>query len=157
MKYLVLGAGLMGYACVFDLVNSKGVTKVTVLDNNQENLDKVQNSIKSSMLTCINQDIQDKSALLNLMKDNDTVISMISYRYNYELTRMAIEAGCNFCDLGGNNAIVEMQYTLNELAKDKGVTVIPDCGLAPGLAGNIATLIAKKLDQAEHVKIRVGG
>lgn len=157
MKYLILGAGLMGYACVFDLVNSEGVTKVTVLDNNQKNLDKVQNSLKSAILNCLNQDIQDKSALLNLMKDHDTVISMISYKYNYELTRMAIDAGCNFCDLGGNNTIVEKQYTLNELAKDKGVTVIPDCGLAPGLAGNIATLIAKKFDEAEHVKIRVGG
>lgn len=157
MNYLVLGAGLMGYACIFDLVNSEKVTKVTVLDNNQENLYKVQNSLKSVKLTCLNQDIRDKSALLNIMKEHDTVISMISYRYNYELTGMAIEAGCNFCDLGGNNTIVDSQYTLNELAKKKGVIVIPDCGLAPGLAGNIATFIAKKFDQADHVKIRVGG
>lgn len=157
MKYLVLGAGLMGYACVFDLVKSTGVTKVTVLDVNQKHLNKIEENIKSSLLTCLNQDIQDKEALFALMNAHDTVISMISYRYNYDLTKMAIEANCNFCDLGGNNTIVDKQYTLDQLAKDKGVIVIPDCGLAPGLAGNIATLIVQKFDQAEHVKIRVGG
>ncbi|MGD9580979.1 MAG: saccharopine dehydrogenase family protein [Vampirovibrionia bacterium] len=157
MRYLVLGAGLMGYACVFDLVNSVDVTKVTVIDINDNNLAKIKNTIKSDKLSSCRLNISDSKALSLLMKDHNTVISMISYKYNYNLAKMAIESGCNFCDLGGNNDIVDKQYTLNDLAIKNNVAVIPDCGLAPGLAGNIAFWVARKFDQANDVKIRVGG
>ncbi|MEW5822587.1 MAG: saccharopine dehydrogenase C-terminal domain-containing protein [Cyanobacteriota bacterium] len=158
MKYLVLGAGLMGYACVFDLVNSESVEKVTVIDINENNLEKVSEKCKSNILTTLKLDINnDKNKLVELMKEHNTVLSVISYRYNYDLTKLAIENGCNFCDLGGNNTIVDKQYTLNEEAKVNNVTIIPDCGLAPGLASNLAVLVADRFDSVEHLKIRVGG
>lgn len=157
MKYLVLGAGLMGYACVFDLVNSEGVEKVTVVDVNEDNLKKVGSKCQSPVLTTRELDINRKAQLMELMKEHNTVLSLISYRYNYDLAKMAIEAGCNFCDLGGNNTIVDKQYTLDAEAKAKGVTVIPDCGLAPGLASNLAALVADQFDETDHIKLRVGG
>jgi lysine 6-dehydrogenase len=157
MNYLVLGAGLMGHACIFDLVNSPGVQKVTAIDVNEENLKSIAQKVKSDILQTKILNIHDKKALLNLMKEHNTVISAISYRFNYELTKMAIEAGCHFCDLGGNNTIVEKQYSLHEEAKKQNVTVIPDCGLAPGLSSNLAALAISKFDTVDFVKIRVGG
>lgn len=157
MKYLVLGAGLMGYASIFDLINSDGVEKLSVIELNQKNLDKVRNDFKSNKLHLHNIDINDKDKLIPLMKEHNTILSSISYRYNYWLSELAIETNCNFCDLGGNNDIVDKQYLLHEKAKAKGVTIIPDCGLAPGMASNLAALAVDEFDVVESLKLRVGG
>jgi lysine 6-dehydrogenase len=65
--------------------------------------------------------------------------------------------GANFCDLGGNNYIVDEQLALDAEAKAAGISIIPDCGLAPGMVSILATHGAAKFEQLEEVHIRVGG
>jgi len=73
------------------------------------------------------------------------------------MTRAAIEGGCHFCDLGGNTEIVFQQKKLHDAATAAGVSVIPDCGLAPGMVNILAAEGIRRLDRARSVRIYVGG
>jgi lysine 6-dehydrogenase len=73
------------------------------------------------------------------------------------MTRVAIDAGVPFCDLGGNTEIVMEQKALGAAARAKGITVIPDCGLAPGMVNILAQLGISRCDSVSRVKIFVGG
>ena len=84
-------------------------------------------------------------------------MSAIPYYYNGPMARAAVEAGCHFSDLGGNTEIVFEQKKLHDAALAKGVSVIPDCGLAPGMVNILAAEGIRRLDHAEQVKIYVGG
>jgi lysine 6-dehydrogenase len=68
-----------------------------------------------------------------------------------------VDAGVHFCDLGGNTDIVFQQKTLHERAKAEAVSVIPDCGLAPGMVNILAEHGIRALDEVDSVRIYVGG
>jgi lysine 6-dehydrogenase len=84
-------------------------------------------------------------------------MSAIPYYYNGPMAKAAVEAGCHFSDLGGNTEIVLEQKKLDGQAMAKGISVIPDCGLAPGMVNILAAEGIRRLEKAEKVKIFVGG
>jgi len=87
----------------------------------------------------------------------DSVISAVSYTVNKLHTEVAIETGTHMCDLGGNKFVVDEQIAMSDQAKDAGITVVPDCGVAPGMVSVLARHGIEYLDRVESVKIRVGG
>jgi lysine 6-dehydrogenase len=157
LKFLVLGAGKMGKAIAFDLARSDGVTKVILADISLQRLNDVTDWIKSPLIEPVKLNVSDESAVLELMQKVDTTIGCISYKFNLLLSQLAIQAQSNFVDLGGNNTIVQKQFSLHDEATEAGVTIIPDCGLAPGLASILAIAGYKKMDQTEAIHMRVGG
>ena len=127
---LVLGAGRMGLGAVFDLARQPDVEQVTVAD---AVLDRAQHvAALSPKVKAVQLDVSDDDAVVALMRGHASAISCVNYWYNEKLARAAIAAGTNFCDLGGNNALVDAELALDAEAKGRGVNVIPDCGLAPG-------------------------
>jgi lysine 6-dehydrogenase len=102
-------------------------------------------------------DVRDREAVLAVMRESDAVMSAIPYYLNLSLAECAVEAGVHFCDLGGNTEIVFQQKALADRAKAKGVTVIPDCGVAPGMVNILAEHGIRQLDTVESVRIYVGG
>lgn len=158
MKILVLGAGRMGHGAVFDLVhNSPGVEQVTVADFDLKKAEAVAEAVGTSKVDAHHIDASNQSDAARLMKGHDSVISCVNYWYNASLSRAAIETGTNFCDLGGNNYVVDSQLALDEEAKAAGVSIIPDCGLAPGMVSILAMHGAAKFDTVDEIHIRVGG
>ncbi len=158
MKILVLGAGRMGYGAAFDLVhNSPGVDAVTVADFHAEKAAGVAAKVGTGRVTAKQIDASDHSAVLELMRGHDSAISCVNYWYNESLSRAAIDTATNFCDLGGNNYVVDEQLALYPEAKAAGINIIPDCGLAPGMVSILAMHGAAKFDQLDEIHIRVGG
>ncbi|HUU77232.1 MAG TPA: saccharopine dehydrogenase C-terminal domain-containing protein [candidate division Zixibacteria bacterium] len=157
MKYLVLGAGLMGRAVAYDLAHSMGTTEIRLADIDIKQVNEVIKWINSPLINGIKLDVTDYSQVLEAMKDIDSVIGCISYKFNYDISKLAIESKVNYCDLGGNNTIVQNQFTLNDKAEAAGITIIPDCGLAPGVASIIVTAGVEKFESLEEIHIRVGG
>jgi lysine 6-dehydrogenase len=102
-------------------------------------------------------DVRDHVAVLATMRECDAVMSAIPYYFNLDLARLAVEAGVHFADLGGNTEIVVKQKELDAAARQMGVTVVPDCGLAPGMVNIIAEYGIRQLDTVDSVKIFVGG
>lgn len=158
MKMLVLGAGLQGCATAFDLLQNPAVTQVTIADLYPERLAPFLDPYKGTdRLQAVKLDVKDLPAVTALMRGHVSVMSAIPYYFNGPMAACAVEAGCNFADLGGNTEIVFEQKKLHDAALAKGLSVIPDCGLAPGMVNILAAEGIRRFDKAEKVKIFVGG
>ena len=158
MKILVLGAGRMGHGAVFDLIrNSPDVERVTVADFELNKAETVAESVGTMRVDVRAVDASNYADAIALMRGHDSVISCVNYWYNVSLSRAAIETGANFCDLGGNNYVVDEQLALDADAKAAGINIIPDCGLAPGMVSILAMDGAAKFEEVEEIHIRVGG
>lgn len=157
MKILVLGAGRMGHGAVFDLVhNSPAVERVTVADFDLAKAEAVAASVGGNV-TAKQIDASNYDDIVELFRGHDSVISCVNYWYNVSLSKAAIETGANFCDLGGNNYIVDEQLALDAEAKAAEINIIPDCGLAPGMVSILAMHGAARFDSVDEIHIRVGG
>ena len=157
MKMLVLGAGLQGCACAYDLLQQPAVRQVTLADLRPDTLPPFLAGDWKGRLRPVRLDVTDLAAVQETMRGHAAVMSAIPYYYNGPMARAAVEAGCHFSDLGGNTEIVFEQKKLHEQALAKGVSVIPDCGLAPGMVNILAAEGIRRLDRAEQVRIYVGG
>src|SRR5689334_4600211 len=157
MRMLVLGAGLQGSACAYDLLQNPAVSQVRLADLRFDHLPEFLKPHSGPRLIPTTLDVRDREAVLAVMRESDAVMSAIPYYFNLALAEWAVEAGVHFCDLGGNTEIVFQQKALAERAKAKGVTVIPDCGVAPGMVNILAEHGIKQLDSVDSVRIYVGG
>ena len=157
MRMLVLGAGLQGSACTYDLLQNPEVTQVRLADLHFDHLPEFLKPLSGPRLIPTPLDVRARDAVLAVMRESDAVMSAIPYYFNLALAECAVEAGVHFCDLGGNTEIVFQQKALAERAQTKGVTVIPDCGVAPGMVNILAEHGIKQLDAVDSVRIYVGG
>lgn len=156
MRFLVLGRGAQGSACAFDLLRSTGVTQVRLADVDVSNLPAFLPTNDARLVPVV-LDVRSREAVLAEMAQVDAVLSAIPYYFNGTLAELAVEAGVHFADLGGNTEIVFQQKELDAAAKAKGVTIIPDTGLAPGMINVLAEHGIRSLDTVESVKLFVGG
>lgn len=157
MRMLVLGAGLQGSACAYDLLQNPQVTQVRLADIHLDHLPSFLAPYSGKRLIPTPLDVRDRTAVLAVMRECDAVMSAIPYYFNLQLAESAVEAGVHFCDLGGNTEIVFQQKELMEKAKAKGVTVVPDCGVAPGMVNILAQYGIEQMDSVDSVRIYVGG
>ena len=157
MRMLVLGAGLQGSACAYDLLQNPAVSQVRLADLRFDHLPHFLAPLSGARLIPTTLDVRDREAVLAVMRECDAVMSAIPYYFNLQLAECAVEAGVHFCDLGGNTGIVFQQKELADKARAKGVTVVPDCGVAPGMVNIFAEHGIRQLDAVDSVRIYVGG
>ena len=157
MRMLVLGAGLQGSACAFDLLQDNSVSEVRLADLHLGHLPSFLAPYSGPRLIPTPLDVRNRDAVLALMRGCDAVMCALPYYFNLEMTRIAIEAGAHYCDLGGNTEIVFEQRELDPDAKARNLTVVPDCGLAPGMVNVLAQFGIRQLDEVDAVRIFVGG
>jgi lysine 6-dehydrogenase len=157
MHMLVLGAGLQGSACAFDLLQNRDVTEVRLADIRIDHLPEFLAPYSGSRLIPTHVDVRDHDVVSALMRESDATMSAIPYYFNVDLARLAAETGTHFCDLGGNTEIVFQQKRFEAKARETGCTIVPDCGLAPGMVNVLAQYGIKKLDKVKSVKMFVGG
>ncbi len=158
MKILVLGAGRMGHGAAFDLIhNSPEVESVTIADLDLEKAEAVARAVSTDRIKAAKIDVSNEADAARIMAPHDSAISCVNYWYNESLSRAAIGTGTNFCDLGGNNYVVDSQLALDDEAKAAGISIIPDCGLAPGMVSILAMHGAKQFETLDEIRIRVGG
>ncbi len=157
MDIIVLGAGLMGRAIAYDLCKHSNFDNITIADKDKQALQSAKKSLNRKEIVTHTLDIKKTKDVKELLQQYNIAISAVPYKFNYDLAKTAIDTKTHFLDLGGNNEIVEKERSLFEKARKKGVTIIPDCGLAPGLTSVIVREIVEEMDSIEFVKIRVGG
>tara|TARA_B100001758_G_scaffold247959_1_gene269196 strand:+ start:22511 stop:23617 length:1107 start_codon:yes stop_codon:yes gene_type:complete len=143
-KIIVLGAGLVGGVMAKDLAKDH---KVTSVDISQKNLDKL------SGIKTICTDISDKNNLQNLIQDFDLVVGAVPGFMGYQMMQNVIEAKKNIVDI---SFYPEDPFGLDELAKEKGVVAVMDCGVAPGM-GNIIFGYHDKHMKISDYECLVGG
>ncbi|TVR52467.1 MAG: saccharopine dehydrogenase [Gemmatimonadales bacterium] len=157
MRLLVLGGGAQGSAAAYDLLQDDGVEAVVVGDLQTDHVAPFLRPHLGGRLEVVAVDAGDEESARNAMHGMDGVVCALPYYFNHSMSRLAIEAGAHFADLGGNTGIVEEQRTLDGAARARGVSVIPDCGLAPGMVNILAQAGIDELDETVSVRMWVGG
>lgn len=156
MRMLVLGAGLQGSACAYDLLTRTDHT-VVLADLHVENIPDFLQPHVGDRLTLRQLDANDRGAVREAMQGVAATMSAFPYYFNLGMAVAAVDAGSHFCDLGGNTEIVLEQKQLHDRAVARGVSVIPDCGVAPGMVNILAEYGIRRLGRPRAVRIKVGG
>ena len=138
MRMLVLGAGLQGSACAYDLLQQPAVERVTIADLKPNRIPSFLQPYVGTRLILARLDVQDGAALRDAIRGHDAVLNAAPYYFNLDVSRAAVAVGAHCADLGGNTEIVFRQRELDSEAQRHGVSVIPDCGLAPGMVNILA-------------------
>ena len=148
MKIAVLGAGMIGRAMALDLAAQHTVTS---FDVDEKNL---------TLLRERNSNIQTKQADLGKYKDYiqlftpfDIIVTAVPGFMGYKTLESVISCGKNVVDI---SFFPEDVFQLNTRAKEKGVTVITDCGVAPGLSNFIIGRYNEEM-KINALEIYVGG
>ena len=159
MQVLVLGAGAQGTAAAFDLVRHPDVERVTLADAAEVRVPAFLSDYlgRQGKLESVRVDARDRDAVRSAMAGKAAVLCALPYFFNFDMAELAVEAGAHYCDLGGNTGIVARQRGLHGAALSAGRSVIPDCGLAPGMVNILAQAGIDALDRAESVRMFVGG
>jgi lysine 6-dehydrogenase len=157
MRMTVLGAGHQGSACVFDWVRQPDVTEVTVIDSDAERLDALERRFSDGRIRTVRADVGDSEALVDALRGSAGAVSAVPYFLNVAVTRAAIRARAPLADMGGNTEVVFQQRALDDEARSAGIAILPDQGLAPGLAGILAAHGIRDMDEVESIRMRAGG
>ena len=96
MRMLVLGAGLQGSACAYDLLQDNDVTEVRLADVHVGHLPEFLAPYSGPRLLPTPLDVRDHDAVLGAMRGSNAVMSAIPYYFNYDMARLAVEAGVPF-------------------------------------------------------------
>ena len=142
----VLGAGLVGKAIAIDLSTKFDVTSIDINEDALKSLD-------GNKVGTIKADLRDRKSLLRLVKSFDLVIGAVPGYMGFETVRTVIESGKNMVDI---SFFPEDPFVLDTLAQDNGVTVVTDCGVAPGM-GNIILGYHHQRMKIDSYECLVGG
>jgi lysine 6-dehydrogenase len=154
MKVIVLGCGNIGSVATEDLANSMSSTEIVVADNNAERAKDVAKRIGMSNVSWIQIDVAKHDELIDTLKGFDLTMGFLPGNLGYRLAEACIEAHKDLVDV---SFMLENPMRLNEAAVNAGITIIPDCGLAPGISNVLVGHSAGTLDKVEAVHIMVGG
>ncbi|MDV6379323.1 saccharopine dehydrogenase NADP-binding domain-containing protein [Sporosarcina sp. GW1-11] len=158
MKVVVLGAGLMGKEVVRDLVKHDEVKKVYLADRAIRQAEDFAEQLMSDKLDILLLDARNDVQLSDVIGLGDIVVNALFYTFNESVARCAVERGVHVVDLGGHiGGATDKVLALHEQAAAKGVTLIPDLGVAPGMINILAGYGASTLDETSEIKLYVGG
>ncbi|MDR1965179.1 MAG: saccharopine dehydrogenase NADP-binding domain-containing protein [Synergistaceae bacterium] len=148
-KAVQIGAGLVGSVIANDMSDE---FEVTVVDLNEQALSalKAKNpKLKTAVCSAI-----DEVGLPSLIKDADIVTAGVPGKFGMKMMEIVIGSGKNLSDI---SFMPEDFDVLEGLAKEKGVTVVPDIGVAPGMSNFLMGRGAALLDEVAEARIYVGG
>ncbi|MGE7929794.1 saccharopine dehydrogenase family protein [Lysinibacillus xylanilyticus] len=158
MKVVVLGAGLMGKEVARDLIKNSKVERVFLGDIDVSLAQNFVDSLNTDKIEVVELHAERDDSLMEVISKGNVVVNALFYSFNERVARAAIAAGVHSVDLGGHiGGVTEKILNLDEEAKAKGVTIIPDLGVAPGMVNILAGYGASKLDEVESIKLFVGG
>jgi saccharopine dehydrogenase-like NADP-dependent oxidoreductase len=145
-KIIVLGCGLVGRAIAIDLARDHDVTSA---DLNKDALGSV--SVKG--VKTVEADLSKGDQIKKIVKDFDLVVGAVPGFMGYNTVKSVIESGKNMVDI---SFFPEDPFLLDELAKEKNVTIVTDCGVAPGM-GNIILGYHHRRMEVNTYECLVGG
>ena len=159
MKALVLGAGLQGIATTLDLAWNKNIEKITLGDFDLDQAKKVAdlcNSKYGHRVDPVFCDVNDKPALVELIKAHDVCINIVNYYYNCAIMEACLEAKRDYIDIGGLYVETVKQVKYDQQFKDAGLLAIIGIGGTPGVTNVCAAWAADQLDTVETIDFFCG-
>ena len=160
-SYLIIGAGKQGTAAAYDLAKFGDAKSILFadydLDAARTAAKRINRLIGRDVAASVHADASDVHQLASLMDGIDVALSAVPYYFNLGITKICIEKGVSLCDMGGNTDIVWEQIELDESAKAAGVSIVPDCGMGPGLINTMGVYVMDLLDKPREVLLYDAG
>jgi len=130
VKVLVLGGcGIQGRTALYDLASDQNVSHIICADLQFDELSKIEAFTNMEKITTARIDAENKSALLNLYEKVDVVIDLLPKEFKTHVNETALEAKVNVV----NTSYMYHPEALDKKAKEAGITIMPECGLDPGI------------------------
>jgi saccharopine dehydrogenase-like NADP-dependent oxidoreductase len=148
MKILVLGGGAQGRVIAADLASSLPQALITVADLRRPALAARPN------LACVEADCSDPETIARLLRDHDLGVGALPSHLGFGAMQAAIAARRNLVDVSFS---AEDPLTLDAEARAAGVTIAPDCGLAPGLSNLLLGQAVQAHGIPRAATVMVGG
>jgi lysine 6-dehydrogenase len=160
-RYVILGAGRQGTAAAYDLARFGKAAEIVLCDLDgeaaQRSAQRVNRLAGREVAHGRTLDVTDHAALREALAGAHVALSAVPYYYNLDITRDCIAAGVSLCDMGGNTNVVMAQLALTDEAARAGVSILPDCGMGPGLVNVLAVYVMELLDETREVYVYDGG
>ena len=154
LRILTIGCGHIGSVLARDLLENMSSVRIVISDSDPNRAKSVANTIEKENVDSIQLDASDHPRLVSTLKDFDLAVGLAPGRIGYETVKACVEAGVNMVDL---SFMPEDPLTLHNEALKADVTVIPDCGVAPGISNFLVGRACSLLDEVEEAIILVGG
>jgi len=161
-KILLIGLGKQGRAALWDLVRSEVVEEVIATDISSEAEEYVR-SLKSSKVTFVRSDLKDEDRLSELMRDVDLVVDLAPGQFTFSIAKLTVMNGkhlvnamylidpTSVTDPDRYRKLREEVERLDELAREKNITVLPEFGLDPGIDLVLTGQAVKELDEIHEL------
>jgi lysine 6-dehydrogenase len=148
MKIAILGAGMVGRAMAIDLQTKFQVTSFDISEQSLSILSQKTNKVNK-----VKADLSDFVSYSSLLQPFNFVICAVPGFMGYNALQAIINAGKNVVDI---SFFPEDALQLNHLAKQKNVTAIVDCGVAPGMSNLVLGYYNSKM-KITNFECMVGG
>ena len=159
--YAVLGAGRQGTAAAYDMAKFGNARKVLIGDIDRkaarQSAKRVNLLSGREVAEATFVDVRRPAHVKRFLTGIDAFLSAVPYYYNLGIAKAAIHARASMCDLGGNTDIVRKELLLDREATDAGTSIVPDCGMGPGMTASLACYAMSLLDTPREVYIYDGG
>ncbi len=154
MKALILGCGNIGSVATQDFAESMSSVEVFVADKNMVRAKEVAKRIGKGNVAGIQLNASNHNELVHNLETFDLVMGFLPGDLGYRLVKACVDAGKDLVDV---SYMPENPLTLNDEAARANATIIPSCGLAPGISNILVGHAIRRLDTTQTVHIMVGG
>jgi lysine 6-dehydrogenase len=146
VKVLILGIGVQGRAALYHLANSPDVEEIIATDSDVERAEECAKKFGRGKASCVKLDAGDRDAVLKLMSSGvDVVIELLPSYFVEVMSELAIEAGVH---------LVNASYASQKLdaeAAQKGITILPQLGMDPGIDLVMCAKAIGELDEVQEL------
>lgn len=158
-KIVQLGYGKMGKLVLEDLLKTAQFDELVIADA-RPGFEEELAGIQDSRVKPVKLDVDDRKGLLALMQDAQVVVELLPIRYTMQVAQAAVEAGTHMVssvfiidwsiqDPEGARRQQEQMAEVDRKAREKGLTILKEFGMDPGLDLVIAGETVRQLDEVE--------
>lgn len=154
MKVLVLGGcGIQGKTAVYDLAGTPAVQEVICADANPAGIVDIADFVDLSKVRTVSLDAGDPEGLDRLFKQADVAIDLLPRQFMEPVCLSAIRTGVSVVN---TNYAYPLTH-LHEAARDAGISVLPECGLDPGIDLVLYGEARRRFDELHVINSYCGG
>jgi saccharopine dehydrogenase-like NADP-dependent oxidoreductase len=154
MKIITIGCGNIGSIAAEDLAKSQNTLEIVIADKDETKAKNIAKKIGIQNVSWTHLDATNHDKLTHALKNYDLAMGFLPGKLGFYLAEACIEAKTSLIDV---SYMPENPLKLNSKAAKANVTIIPDCGLAPGISNILIGNAVKKLESVQAIHIMVGG
>jgi saccharopine dehydrogenase-like NADP-dependent oxidoreductase len=150
MKALVFGLGLQGKAVIHDLEQSDAVSEIVAADAAAEQARAYVGRKGYRKVRVVQVNASEAGALEQLVRESQprVLICMLPPDFQPRLARAAVDAGIPYVSSSYTGDLVG----LDRQAREKGVPLLPEMGMDPGIDLILGRLAVDELDVVQGVR-----